>query len=71
MKEMTNQETKEHLLKWCERSSIYLFSWPTDGCGYDQHIKFVEHRNKNWKSGSLKEFFTFVKEYANSLTNEG
>jgi len=67
MKEMTDQETREYLLKWCEKPNIVLFEWPTDGCGYEQHIKFVTHRNKNWKGGSPKEFFAFVKEYAISL----
>lgn len=64
---MTNQETKEHLLKWCEKPNFILFSWPTDSCGYDQHIKFVRHRNSNWKGGSTQEFIAFVKKYALSL----
>jgi hypothetical protein len=67
MKEMTNLETREHLFKWCEKPNIKLFEWPTDGCGYEQHIKFVTHRNKNWNGGSPTEFFVFVKEYAISL----
>jgi hypothetical protein len=67
MKEMTNLETKEYLLKWCENPNVMLFAWPTDGCGYEQHIKFVTHRNNNWKGGSPTEFFAFVKEYAISL----
>jgi len=66
MKEMTNQETREYLLKWCEKPNLMPFAWPTDGCGYKQHIKFVTHRNKNW-NGSPTEFIAFVKEYAISL----
>jgi hypothetical protein len=64
---MTNQETKEYLLHWCEYPDGRLFSWPTDGCGYDQHIKFVEHRNENWTGGSIHDFVEFVRNYALSL----
>ena len=64
---MSNQETKNHLLKWCDNPDFLPFSWPTDICGYEQHIKFVDHRNKNWKGGSTKEFIQFVREYALSL----
>jgi len=66
IKNMTNNETKEHLLRWCEKPNLMPFAWPTDACGYEQHIKFVEHRNKNW-NGSKSEFVDFVKEYALSL----
>ena len=67
IKSMTNQETKDHLFRWCEKPNLMPFAWPTDACGYDQHIKFVEHRNKNWYGGSSQEFIIFVKEYALSL----
>ena len=67
VKAMTTQETKEYLLRWCEKPNLMPFAWPTDGCGYDQHIKFVKHRNKNWNGGSPQEFIAFVKEYALSL----
>lgn len=60
---MTNEETRQHLMKWCEANNG-LFAWPTDGCGYDQHMKFVKHRNENWSGG---DFVRFVKDYANSL----
>lgn len=64
---MNNQETKDYLLKWCEHPNLSPFAWPTDACGYDQHIKFVTHRNKNWNGGSTKEFIEFVRNYALSL----
>ena len=70
IKNMSNQETKDHLLKWCENPNFLPFSWPTDICGYEQHIKFVTHRNKNWEGGTTKEFIEFVREYANSLCKE-
>lgn len=64
---MTNEETKNHLLKWCQNKNHNPFAWPTDACGYKQHIKFVRHRNKKWNGGSPEEFLAFVEEYANSL----
>ena len=66
MSDMTNAETKAHLLEWVKHNHG-LFAWPTDGCGYEQHMKFVEHRNKHWEGGSTAEFNQFVIDYANSL----
>jgi hypothetical protein len=63
---MTNAETKAHLLRWVAIPHSH-WAWPTDACGYDQHIKFVEHRNELWHGGTLEEFKQFVVEYANSL----
>ena len=57
------KETKEHLLEWV-KNAHGVFAWPTDACGYDQHIKFVKHRNKSWVGGDFKKF---VSDYANSL----
>lgn len=62
--EMNNVETKAHLLKWCEKPNLRPFAWPTDGCGYAQHIKFVKHRNQSWNGGSPRDFVEFVKQYA-------
>jgi hypothetical protein len=64
---MDNEQTKSYLLKWCDKPDWNHFSWPTDGCGYDQHIRFVEHRNKNWHGETTPEFIEFVRQYANSL----
>jgi len=63
---MNNAETKAHLLKWIKENNG-VFAWPTDACGYDQHIKFVHHRNKNRKGG---DFNQFISDYANSLVKE-
>jgi hypothetical protein len=63
---MTNAETKTYLLEWV-KSNHGIFAWPTDGCGYNQHMKFVRHRNKNWKGGDFKQF---VIDYANSLDSQ-
>lgn len=66
IKDMTNEETREHLLAYVLESHD-LFSWPTDVCGYDQHIKFVEHRNQHWKGETEEEWKAFITEYAESL----
>jgi len=66
MKEMSNAETAKHLREYIARPNP-PFSWPTDGCGYKQHIRFVEHRNKNWHGGNQEDFKKFVLDYANSL----
>lgn len=63
---MTDKETAAHLRRWCLTSSTDEFSWPTDGCGYEQHIRFVDHRNKNWKDAT-ENFTGFVLAYADSL----
>lgn len=64
--DMTDRETKEHLLRWV-RQDHEPFAWPTDVCGYEQHIKFVKHRNKNYTGGDFRQF---VIDYANSLEDE-
>ena len=76
---MNDIETKKHLLKWCDNPNMMPFSWPTDPCGYEQHIKFVRYRNDNWAeyffirqkqypSASVqKEFINFVRDYAENL----
>lgn len=62
---MSDKETAEHLRKWCAEVSHHAFSWPTDGCGYEQHMRFVEHRNRHWTGhGNFREF---VRAYADSL----
>ena len=64
---MNDAETKEHLLKWCDNPDLMPFAWPTDACGYDQHIKFVMHRNEHWKGNTHQDFVDFVRQYAVSL----
>jgi hypothetical protein len=65
---MTDTETASYLRSWVETDTgSRPFSWPTDACGYEQHIRFVRHRNKNWKGGSRTEFMAFVLKYADSL----
>lgn len=67
-KGMTDEETKAWLLKWCDNPDMGVFSWPTDACGYDQHIRFVRYRNENWSGhGSSGDFVEFVRAYANTL----
>lgn len=69
---MDNKETADYLRNWVKEPHS-PFSWPTDICGYDQHIKFVEHRNKNFdqiSKMSNEEFKQFVLNYANELDKE-
>jgi len=79
---MIDIETQKHLLEWCDNPNMMTFSWPTDTCGYDQHVKFVRYRNDNWAEylsirQSLdpstlpqKEFINFVRDYANNLVKK-
>lgn len=69
MKDMTNEETANHLRDYV-KSRHGTFSWPTDACGYDQHIAFVKHRNENYERiGKMtgEEWNQFVLDYADSL----
>ena len=65
---MNNKETAPYLRKWVKTAHGH-FAWPTDGCGYDQHIKFVCHRNENWDETISWE--QFVLDYADSLDDAG
>ena len=66
MSDMSNEETANHLRNWV-KNGHGVFAWPTDACGYDQHIKFVKHRNSNWNGTTTEEFNKFVLDYADSL----
>lgn len=65
-KEMTDAEVAAHLRRYVT-GSHGAFSWPTDGCGYKQHIRFVIHRNKNWHGNDAEGFRAFVLDYAAQL----
>ena len=66
---MTNAETAAHLRAYVmEPHSVW--SWPTDACGYDQHIRFVQHRNAHWRGGTPQEWVHFVLAYADHLDGE-
>jgi hypothetical protein len=64
--EKTDAETAAHIREWCSRARC-AFSWPTDGCGYEQHMKFVTHRNLNWHGSGDEAFTRFCLDYADSL----
>jgi hypothetical protein len=67
IRDMNDSETAAHLREWVkERRGA--FSWPTDGCGYEQHMRFVEHRNKNWRGGTSDEYVSFILAYADAIT---
>jgi hypothetical protein len=62
---MTNAETAAHLRKWSTAAHL-TFAWPTDACGYEQHMRFVGYRNLYWDAfkGTSDEFLA---EYARRL----
>jgi hypothetical protein len=66
MREMTDAETAAHLREYVNDHHD-TFSWPTDACGYNQHIKFVGHRNTSWQGGTMDEFRKFILAYADTL----
>ena len=71
MEGMTDAETVAHLRNWANGGGNHgLYTWPTDACGYDQHIRFVKHRNENWHGGNQAEFNDFVRNYADTLAGE-
>ncbi len=76
MKGMTDQQVVEHLRQWVKNPPGSCFAWPTDACGYEQHIRFVHYRNKslredtpeNLKRGNgVNDYTTFVLGYADKL----
>ena len=71
--ELTDQEVVEHIRAYFKESHSH-WSWCTDGCGYNQHIKFVEYRNKYWLGEGhqkYKDFKQFALEYADKLEGGG
>ena len=62
---MNNKETAAEIRRWVAGSKGN-FSWPTDGCGYEQHIAFVEHRNAEWRVPQ-HDFNAFCLAYADAL----
>ena len=68
---MTNTETAAEIRRWCANPGG-LWSWPTDPCGYDQHIAFVRHRNRYWTEARKQQqtFEQFCLEYAAALEGQ-
>lgn len=66
---MTNKETAEAIRLWASKAQS-SFSWPTDGCGYDQHARFVSHRNENWSGGPVEDFKLFALAYTDAIECE-
>lgn len=63
---MTDTETVRYLRDWANGGGNHgVWSWPTDTCGYDQHIRFVRYRNEYWKGEGT--FEDFVRGYADKL----
>ena len=74
MHEMNDAETAIHLRAWADADDEYYhqhspFAWPTDACGYTQHVRFVKYRNTQWSSASESgiSFSDFIRGYADKL----
>jgi phage terminase large subunit GpA-like protein len=69
--EMTDVETAAHIRKYANGEiKRSIWSWPTDACGYEQHIKFAEWRNNKWCDWPEdKTFNEFLFDYADRLEN--
>jgi hypothetical protein len=75
-KGMSDKETAAHLRKWVDEPHG-PFEWPTDACGYEQHVLFVNHRHAHWNGGRTdaryllttdhEGFAAFVLAYADTL----
>ena len=68
----TDMEVAEHIRNWVRSEAETphdYFSWATDGCCYEQHIRFVRHRNANWTGDPDDpwEFNQFLLDYADLL----
>lgn len=64
---MSDKETADYLREWAKAPAHGLYAWPTDACGYDQHMRFVTHRNQHWEGYSNGTFNQFVLDYADLL----
>jgi len=67
---VTNAEAAKRIRAWCEKGSASAFSWPTDSCGYTQHLRFVKHRNASWPeyvTEAQPTFEQFALDYAARL----
>lgn len=65
---MNDKETAAHMRRYVDRHRRHVsFSWPTDGCGYEQHVRYLDHGNKNWKGGDYDAWLAFVLAYADTL----
>lgn len=70
---LNDHETAILMSEWIIRDKagkVSHFSWPTDGAGYQQHVRFVEHRNVNWAGGDEEAWRQFVEDYASALADE-
>lgn len=65
---MNNEETADAIVAWAAKPRM-PFSWPTDTCGYEQHMRFVKHRNENFDKSDL-DFREFALQYAEALRRE-
>ena len=65
-KQMSNKETAAHFREWF-KTAHGPFAWPTDGCGYNQSVRFSQYRNENLKE---QDIVSFCLGYADHIENE-
>ena len=63
---MRNAEKAANLRKYVTKPHG-VWSWPTDGCGYEQHKRFIKYRDTHWHGGTPPEWIQFVLTYADHL----
>lgn len=74
-KEKTNKETAAHIREFMRtQHKRRHWAWPTDGCGYNQHIRFVGFRNR-WlttasSEGDTETYEQMVEKYCIMLEQE-
>jgi hypothetical protein len=68
---MTNTETAALIRRWVSQPRG-LWGWPTDRCGYEQHVRFVKYRNEHWtlERQQVQRFDSFCLEYASALERQ-
>lgn len=75
MQGMSDAETAAHLREWVRRDRMAKhgpFGWPTDGCGYDQHMRFVKLRNQHYDELATREdYYALVLRHADQLAPRG
>ena len=69
--ECTNAECAIKIRNWLKLAiSTHHFSWPTDCCGYNQHVRYAKFRNAYWFGGSNADYRQFVSDYADMIEKE-
>ncbi len=55
---MTDAETVAHLRAW--KHPGFPFAWPTDACGYEQHIRYTTWRQGRQREGLASDWLIYA-----------